>query len=949
MGPQEQFTDVLKSILKKKLEQVVEDNILLAGKGKLTDLNLVQYEKLAREQGFTEVAEDLTDLAAILGFSFIEHFRAEEQSKKQERNYPERRLEDYLTATPERLGLIEKGLKIVDRQYETRSGILDIFTKDTHDKDVVVELKMGKYDNQKVITQIEKYLNDKPDARLIFVAPYISSTVFWKFQPLVEKGQIKFYKVSEKGQDYSITSEDGKNIPLPKKIQFKGKQKQNGPVVYELFNAKKPKTAPKQKKQAELPKEPSVFAGAETIEQETLNKTENDYKKEEREFMQRPLYYKVLKFIKPLADKEKYLSKLNILEGPKKSLDELTTSENLRAALTRFEQSPIKQFNNDEIVALRKQGFEPRFDSERDAKIYSAGMNKGSKFGHLLNEISMTAFNLIREFSRKPYEGQERVVALLNDIKKSLHEKRINFEYDTDLVKLVQLLNKLEKHETGQSLKYVSGLQFMTRLHLEEMTDALLETKIKRTEELMKLDNNLGIAYLAFNPVLAKAIKDLKSDFKMPNDVILRPLDVYNFIIDDNELFSQINNQFVVQKTDAEPVHTKLTNEAADALIRDQTKPLHHRTLTYHWNELKPAEHIENIKITKEQKEALVQLVMPAPLEEEIRRYESKLDWFLPVCQDYFEQAARIRLMKNKTFLAITEKSTLALKRNQERLSDHSTKLLQVHNEMCSSKKPIEPKIQYLKEILTQFNKEYFKHVNRSDVLHSLESLEELANKSAGDDQICLKGLYTCVALSIPALVQSWLTAKISRTEKLVDLDRKVGTTYFMFSPALQEFILFPEHDKDTDVKTNHKSIYEFIKADNELYAQFVNDLKPAAIIETQNLTAHQTENAASQIALSPYELIKGAVTKDMNGVSPEVRLRIDYFAADATSLLPADKIEHLSDAFGDFKIARKFRKREIQPTDVKIRNFFDDVTVQYVRKGEVPDADALERLYERA
>ncbi len=262
MTPHEQLAGTLKAIMKKRLEQVVQDNILLVGKGKLTDLNLVQYEKLAREHGFTDVADDLSDLVSMLGSAFVEHLRYKELIINQERNYPERDLEDYLVAG--RLDLIEKGIKFVDRQYECKSGILDIFAKDAADKDLVIELKMGKYNAKNVIKQIERYLSEHVDARLFFVAPEISGTVYHEFKELVAKGKVTFYKVAENGQDYIITHEDGSTITKSRKFKNGTKPKQTGQPVYDVFSIKKPRGT---KKAPETPTTPAKESSTEMVQQ----------------------------------------------------------------------------------------------------------------------------------------------------------------------------------------------------------------------------------------------------------------------------------------------------------------------------------------------------------------------------------------------------------------------------------------------------------------------------------------------------------------------------------------------------------------------------------------------------------------------------------------------------------------------------------------------------------
>ncbi len=366
-----QLVGALNAVLNKKLEAIVDENRHLVGKGRLTDLHLDQYETIARKLGFPETADSIGNLIKAFGAAYIECLRNEQLIRVQERSYPERNLEDYL-CLPGKLELIEAGLKMVDRQYETRAGILDIFAKDGKDKEVVIELKMGRYDNQKVITQIQKYINDKTDARLVFVAPYISSTVFWAFKKEADSGRIRFCRVEKAGSEYNIAYEDGSRIPSPKRICGKANAgKKEGRVIYDAFRIRKPRscvlrrisgpeaqeTLPASKDMAAakaLPAAPATHGaglfGGEEIAPGTFHHVEGI-----GDVSKLPLYERVLLETMPREAFDRLRSaKIRTTDKAKKMLDELLLPEGMKAALG----------NCEILLEMHRQGLLHKLDKD---------------------------------------------------------------------------------------------------------------------------------------------------------------------------------------------------------------------------------------------------------------------------------------------------------------------------------------------------------------------------------------------------------------------------------------------------------------------------------------------------------------------------------------------------------------------------------------------------------
>ncbi len=59
------------------------------------------------------------------------------------------------------------------------------------------------------------------------------------------------------------------------------------------------------------------------------------------------------------------------------------------------------------------------------------------------------------------------------------------------------------------------------------------------------------------------------------------------------------------------------------------------------------------------------------------------------------------------------------------------------------------------------------------------------------------------------------------------------------------------------------------------------------------------------------------------------------------------EQIMGFSQALSGVHLARKFRREEDRPDDIKFGNFLDDIRLGFVMRGKVPSAEDLNKLYE--
>lgn len=197
----EELSRKLREHINRKLEERTLD---IAGmpRGAAGD-DIEELRDLARETGNLDALYILDAKAEEIGWAQIKRTLAPIRRIEQR----EKRLEDYL-AQGNNLERVQEGLKFRSRQEVLHSGRLDIVAEDRNAGEVVVELKAGDYDSGNVFHQLVKYAGERPDSKVLFIAPRIKADLVMPLSQLPEGNRIRFYEVREDGKDYSFKPVD---------------------------------------------------------------------------------------------------------------------------------------------------------------------------------------------------------------------------------------------------------------------------------------------------------------------------------------------------------------------------------------------------------------------------------------------------------------------------------------------------------------------------------------------------------------------------------------------------------------------------------------------------------------------------------------------------------------------------------------------------------------------
>lgn len=135
--------------------------------------------------------------------------QVETLGEREEANRAEKRLEDYLCQGG-RLAQLEPGLEFIGRQVtlENTALIADIVARDANGKETIIELKSPehRYRTKEVSVQLLGYLEERPDSRVVLVAPYMAPSLFSHLKSYVEQKRLSFIEVSDLEPGYQFTA-----------------------------------------------------------------------------------------------------------------------------------------------------------------------------------------------------------------------------------------------------------------------------------------------------------------------------------------------------------------------------------------------------------------------------------------------------------------------------------------------------------------------------------------------------------------------------------------------------------------------------------------------------------------------------------------------------------------------------------------------------------------------
>lgn len=514
-----------KPLLQKKLEERILDLINPLSKGKI-DKNILKFISIAEEYGFSDELFLLKEMVYEIGRMQIE----ESLEPKSPLTHKEFDLENFLSKE-NHLEQIESGLKYEDRQVDIESGILDILAKNSEGKSVIVELKMNDYQTEKVSTQLRKYINEKKE-RCIFVAPKIKADLFYALKDYYDQSMLSFSKVRKEGENYHFNQVDESNVDKTKKPKFaNGRSKsKSDPNLIRVVKPRKGKEAKeKEETKVELKKrevKPENIV-IEAKKQELIPEQLKSY----------PLYYQVLLLTRPdIKDKEKYLNPIWISKKQKKTLENLLNSQGLEQALLDFDEYEpfILTKGNKDLSKKILMSFYPK-----DQSLIKHGIKRWDRYITLFARLNYEINNIMIQ----PNKEFIRDLNAIKDIQKKMESILMVIKYKDNILKKYRTkLSKLSEsnHFTSNEKNYIIGDKFSLLCVPQQILNEELKLRVKRAEELAKIDT--GLAFLGLYFKTKNQFPSGKDYLKERNYLSI----IHDIIKEENEIYESILSIFKV-------------------------------------------------------------------------------------------------------------------------------------------------------------------------------------------------------------------------------------------------------------------------------------------------------------------------------------------------------------------------------------------------------------------
>jgi len=223
-------------LVNENAQRRLEERVLeIAGKGPgRTTPDMIEVLEMAEEMGDKNAVWILREKFAEIGEMQARRSLAMRKNRTR-RDEKEKRLENYVEAN---IQAIEQGLEFVGRQDALHSGRTDVTAIDAEGREAVIELKMNGYDPAGVSHQLMKYLGEKDESRLIFVAPEIRPELYFALKAAKVDDRISFMIVNQDGEDYSFEKFNG-DFGEIQKIDFTRTKKDSDDDTVEIVRAEK--------------------------------------------------------------------------------------------------------------------------------------------------------------------------------------------------------------------------------------------------------------------------------------------------------------------------------------------------------------------------------------------------------------------------------------------------------------------------------------------------------------------------------------------------------------------------------------------------------------------------------------------------------------------------------------------------------------------------------------
>lgn len=900
--------------------------------------DISEHIEIARKYGFWDIVEGFDLIDSEIGK--IQRERTiQKKRNERERELKESQFRDYLVSHPEKAEGMETGLHNLRAEIPIKSGRIDINVSDKEKNDVRLELKARDYDSIDTHVKIKKYLyvDDTKKSRVFFAAPEVKPDLFFSLRDLQEQGRVRFFEYDfdfEKQEYCNFREIKANDFKEPKKIPWERikKERVDNGLIRVTTAAEKQEIKPKRKPLEEVVSK--VEAKEEAKEEkggvlkkisDVLKESANDFKEKKilpisrEEWDSYPFYYQIILLTRDnLKDKDKYLNPIEVNEEQYQELLKLTYSDDEKKVYKFLEEYvEIDKRCSDKVNKFGMRGMSLRFvDRNTKRKIFGYQKKFRTPVQSAHNTMEFCRKSIDEDPQRCFSELEKRIKEIEEIEFKQMGNKRVNEFLQSVLDGRAQLSvpDELADYVALKTPVYANVVE-------PSMVKMLMQKKLSRTKEFMKIDKDLAYAYLSLDLGDLKDTKVLKIDGSNKVRIYIGPEELYSLMTADFQFYNGVLNNLKVIEKPKEPEVSKLEerieekkevikklidtvkdateefkrSEKGEKLIsqedlRFNTKeeyekwksyPLYYKALCLLRSDLKNKEkYLESIEIENFQMRGLERLLNPSDIVNSLNELKSNLDSFLSIeeSHDFLSGKKIIFPSSEKDIVKWFERSSSYYSKTISIIKDLFESLIRFGQDNKESYETNKGKLKALQNKLNSLVIEgKYHNKDLAEYRNCLENLRLSGDIIGLNDEELKKYVRS---LLFPAnfyndsMVNEFFKTKINRTNNLMNINKELGIMYLCFNPRSIQFLFDLEKKSAlyidlidnsykiiSKIELTPESIYDFIQKDQELYQSILSNFRvkesPQSKLEQISQSAPGVQNAPQSTYETPPQQIE--------------------------------------------------------------------------------------------
>jgi hypothetical protein len=978
--------ELMLPMIRKNLEDFLAQNEELEGGRFHRDLE--EVEEIAKNLGFLDLQERFDIIYKAIGRANAHKKRVRVEKDRREDDF-----EKYLIRD-NNLEKIEPGLRFIDNQFRLLSGRPDLKALDSEQRKVYLELKINGEDVDSQIREVHRHLNGDKNARVIFVAPEITPRFYFSFQKEIEEGRLTLRTVQEvkRGQEYNFSSFDpseylrrAEEISDEEERRNKKRTKRRDTGIVNVGGKNESKNG---KKKNENGSSDSLVVshsfqdnGDDTHRPEHVDVafpkkgiSEESYEEYKRNAPGYPKFYNILILYGIIdGDRKKHLVRRKTTEVIRKELERLVSCFELEDQLEHSDRTRVA---SQKAVIVGKADSDGRyflpldrcssqderfiteansFENDTRAKFYQMikiisdhllyprncnyHINPNEEFGNISDQISPTEDDMANRWKSMDIEQRMKVIEQMGARFDEVMGGLDRGDSGRIIGGFCRLVNRVAFDRPEEEREFAKEA---VKFRYARIFSEFLKLKLRRTRQLLRVDRNLAEAYFTYSIPSEHHLNQIVHGYRGPCNVVFNSQLLADFVRRDQEVYGEILRHIdIEEKVELDKLRGRplfyqiMALHGVPANIRDKyLEPLVVNPTSSNGSDI-PFELIEDFEKHMRETRDLYEL-------------NSRVAHAI-TCDKGSNVKPDPRLAK------LVQRTRLSLLEVINELGEDSEKLLYYFKDGNEhSLEEFERERQAFEQKLIKYPSKYSEAISASKRL-TAQTLAACVNGRALIREIEKKSVF----FKEFSMLNAFLKIKIARARDLKDVDENLSQAYLSTAYGDYAQMIRNETGREVNPKLFQRlsdgppgyvmemdEFFRYVGFEDQVYMS-IRDM----IVERHSMDHDRSNDLNGNCngndnnsGLTAYEKLSRAICgRSIDHYSCDKRARIKAFVDEEVVQHPVD-LDALRKSFCHARLGTRI----IGVDDLRVRNFFDDIKLDYLIHGKIPTAQQLNDLYDK-